>query len=906
MSIFKYKSAKNLCNNYIDLNNEKEALIKGKKDIYAISETIGKGTFGKVKLVYSIIKNPHKKYACKILEKSNMKEKEDRKRCQREMSILLNMNHHNIIKTTEIISDSSRYYIIMEYCPKGELFNKIVEQQHFNEEKSAFYYYQLISGIEYIHSKNICHRDLKPENLLLTEENELKIIDFGLSNFFLGENKLLITPCGSPCYASPEMILGFNYNGFCIDVWSSGIILYAMLCGYLPFEEEEGDVNNDILFRNIVECKVEYPDEFIGPMAKDLLEKIIVRDYKKRITIKQIKKHPFFLLCRDIYFKKLDSRKTVTTLENNYGTYRHFPTLNFNKFDFNYNSDCKENNINYINVNKKYDSLNRDFHNTNYFNDLYIKTNFEKSNYLNSLENDIISYKFLNTSLNDDSNNDIKIKHQNNIYKYKNEVIQRKRISHSVNNKVNINLNDNLLKTKNSGRNKNNKYQKSMTLDIKSDSIYIKKKSYDDKIKDKKDYSKSKLSFQNNYNLYTLTNKEPFFHDNYLETNYNNMRNYNNENDINMKYMKTETNLIQNKFKYIKNNNLISKRHEESKRYTNNNININNYFKYKNNKIMPSSKNTFRKEKVNTQISLHKGLLYNNKKQIITKNEKNNNSIKVIYNKLSEKNGIMNNNKIKNKYSVDIRNNPKNNKVSFNNKKNKMKINTNANSYSKYLRNVANQTKKNNHIPKNKNSLNSKYVNEYNKLTNINMPYSFNTSIKHTLNDNNNFESINIKNNNKKNINQNKKINYNLNSTNIENNKARSNTNSRINLTINIKDNYHSTRQKSQKTTIISNKKNVNDNYLNNRRYSKNSLYNNTCINTINNGKNLYSENVKNNRNFLNNKILLNLNLIKPKLYVDEEKNNSKKGKYASSLVKTYNNIGIIMNSKNYNNKKLV
>ena len=98
----------------------------------------------------------------------------------------------------------------------------------------------------------------------------------------------------------------------------------------------------------------------------------------------------------------------------------------------------------------------------------------------------------------------------------------------------------------------------------------------------------------------------------------------------------------------------------------------------------------------------------------------------------------------------------------------------------------------------------------------------------------------------------------------------------------------------------------MNDNYLNNRRYSKNSLYNNTCINTINNGKNLYSENVKNNRNFLNNKILLNLNLIKPKLYVDEEKNNSKKGKYTSSLVKTYNNIGIIMNSKNYNNKKLV
>ena len=210
MSKFKYKSAKNLYDNYISKTNENELLIKGKKDIYSITDTLGKGTFGKVKLAYSIIRNPKKKFACKILDQLNMIEKDDKKRCQREMTILLQMNHPNVIKTTEIISDSYRYYIIMEYCQKGELFNHIVEQQHFTEEKSAFYYYQLISGVDYIHSKNICHRDLKPENLLLNEENELKIIDFGLSNFFLGENKLLITPCGSPCYASQEMILGNN------------------------------------------------------------------------------------------------------------------------------------------------------------------------------------------------------------------------------------------------------------------------------------------------------------------------------------------------------------------------------------------------------------------------------------------------------------------------------------------------------------------------------------------------------------------------------------------------------------------------------------------------------------------------------------------------------------------------
>lgn len=154
MSKFKYKSAKNLYDNYISKTNENELLIKGKKDIYSISDTLGKGAFGKV-IAYSIIRNPQKKFACKILDQLNMIEKDDKKRFQGEMTILLQMNHPKVIKTTEIISDSYRYYIIMEYCQKGELFNHIVEQQHFTEEKSAFYYYQLISGVDYIHSKNI-------------------------------------------------------------------------------------------------------------------------------------------------------------------------------------------------------------------------------------------------------------------------------------------------------------------------------------------------------------------------------------------------------------------------------------------------------------------------------------------------------------------------------------------------------------------------------------------------------------------------------------------------------------------------------------------------------------------------------------------------------------------------------
>ena len=147
------------------------------------------------------------------------------------------------MNSIEIFETEDKYYFIMEYCENGELFNYIVEKQKLNEKEASYFYYQLINGLEYIHSKGVVHRDLKPENLLLGKGNILKIIDFGLSNFFNGKN-LLSTPCGSPCYASPEMVSGQRYNGYMIDVWSTGIILFDMVIGYLPFE----DNNNEILF----------------------------------------------------------------------------------------------------------------------------------------------------------------------------------------------------------------------------------------------------------------------------------------------------------------------------------------------------------------------------------------------------------------------------------------------------------------------------------------------------------------------------------------------------------------------------------------------------------------------------------------------------------------------------------
>ena len=283
----------------MNLNNFKMSSIsKGILSDYTINSTLGKGTFSTVKLATN--KRTNEKIAIKILEKNKIKTTRDFNRINREINIAKNINHLNIVQFLEIKEDSDKYYILMEYCENGELFDLILSKKKLSEDEAAYYFYQLVNGLEYIHMNNIIHRDLKPENLLLTKNNILKIIDFGLSNYN-PEDNLLTTPCGSPCYASPEMVSGKKYNGITNDVWSIGIILYAMIYGYLPFENENG--NNELLFRRIRECKIDYPQNNCV-MALDLLKKILVRDFNERITINEIKNHKFYLKGKFLFRRK--------------------------------------------------------------------------------------------------------------------------------------------------------------------------------------------------------------------------------------------------------------------------------------------------------------------------------------------------------------------------------------------------------------------------------------------------------------------------------------------------------------------------------------------------------------------------------------------------------------------------
>ena len=253
---------------------------------YILKGDIGEGNFGKVKL--GIFKQTGEEFAVKILNKKMIKEKM-KNTVFKENEIITKFNHVNVVFVFDLIEDKENYYIVMEYCKCGELFDYIVEHQNLDEDEAAFFFYQLINGVEYIHSLGVAHRDLKPENLLLTENKILKIIDFGLSHEFNGED-FLKTKCGSPSYAAPEIIKGLPYDGFKTDIWCCGIILYAMVCGYLPFE---GD-NNKILFKNIVECNPEIPD-FLSEATQDLISSILREEPNDRITIDEIKRHPFYL-----------------------------------------------------------------------------------------------------------------------------------------------------------------------------------------------------------------------------------------------------------------------------------------------------------------------------------------------------------------------------------------------------------------------------------------------------------------------------------------------------------------------------------------------------------------------------------------------------------------------------------
>lgn len=231
-----------------------------------------------------------------MLDKEKIQKQNMGNQIKKEISIMKMVRHKYIVGMKEVLASRTKIFIVLELVTGGELFDKIVSEGKFPEEMARFYFRQLVEGVEYCHSLGVCHRDLKPENLLLDENGNLKISDFGLSALYVGDpegdaasrTELLHTTCGTPNYVAPEVLADRGYDGKKADVWSSGVILYVLLAGFLPFDEP----TIVALFSKIQAADFTYPSWF-SPLVRELLDRILCADPKHRLTLSELKNHPW-------------------------------------------------------------------------------------------------------------------------------------------------------------------------------------------------------------------------------------------------------------------------------------------------------------------------------------------------------------------------------------------------------------------------------------------------------------------------------------------------------------------------------------------------------------------------------------------------------------------------------------
>ena len=227
-----------------------------------------------------------------------------------EIAVLKLLNHKNIIKLYEVFESSSHIYIITEHCPGKELFDLIISKKRLTEKEAKIIFHEVVSALVYMHSMNICHRDIKPENILFDSKQHVKLIDFDFSCYYSNKETYLNEDLGTPSYACPEMHNGIQYKPELADVWSCGILLYVMVCGYCPFSEED-EIENQKL---IIKGEYEIPP-FISESLSDLIRHMIEPDAMKRYTFKDVMEHPWL---NDGPTKGMEFSKGVNYFEMKY------------------------------------------------------------------------------------------------------------------------------------------------------------------------------------------------------------------------------------------------------------------------------------------------------------------------------------------------------------------------------------------------------------------------------------------------------------------------------------------------------------------------------------------------------------------------------------------------------------
>ncbi|KAF9947790.1 hypothetical protein BGZ70_002513, partial [Mortierella alpina] len=260
---------------------------------YLLLQTLGEGEFAKVKL--GMHAETGDEVAIKLIRRQSVDNTPRINKIGREIAVLRTIRHPNIIALFDVIETERYIGIVIEYASGGELFDHILAHRYLKERDACRLFAQLMSGVHYLHSKHIVHRDLKLENLLLDRNRNIIITDFGFANQFDSSSRdLMSTSCGSPCYAAPELVISDGlYVGSGVDIWSCGVILYAMLAGYLPFDDDPSNPDGDNinqLYNYILATTLVFPD-YISSDARDLLRMMLVPDPAKRCNMKRIMAH---------------------------------------------------------------------------------------------------------------------------------------------------------------------------------------------------------------------------------------------------------------------------------------------------------------------------------------------------------------------------------------------------------------------------------------------------------------------------------------------------------------------------------------------------------------------------------------------------------------------------------------
>ncbi|XP_075298478.1 serine/threonine-protein kinase SIK2 isoform X1 [Opisthocomus hoazin] len=310
---------------------------------YDIEGTLGKGNFAVVKLARHRI--TRSEVAIKIIDKSQL-DAVNLEKIYREVQIMKMLDHPHIIKLYQVMETKSMLYLVTEFAKNGEIFDYLASHGRLSESEARRKFWQILSAVEYCHGRKIVHRDLKAENLLLDNNMNIKIADFGFGNFYKS-GEPLTTWCGSPPYAAPEVFEGQQYEGPQLDIWSMGVVLYVLVCGALPFDGP----TLPLLRQRVLEGRFRIP-YFMSEECEHLIRRMLVLDPSKRLTIAQIKQHKWMLIevpaqrpvryapgeenepsigeyneqvLRLMHSLGIDQQKTVESLQNK--SYNHFAAI---------------------------------------------------------------------------------------------------------------------------------------------------------------------------------------------------------------------------------------------------------------------------------------------------------------------------------------------------------------------------------------------------------------------------------------------------------------------------------------------------------------------------------------------------------------------------------------------------